>query len=148
MSVADVQELNRLAYRYAAAVDASDEPGFLDVFHADARLRVYHPDEDEPFIDLEGHDGIGNVLPTMRGMYRKTAHLMTNHLVDLDGDQGAGTLLCTARHLMKDPRNTDVLVVVIRYVDRYARRDGAWRIADRQIRFLWSERDLMVDSGM
>jgi hypothetical protein len=38
--------------------------------------------------------------------------------------------------------------VVIRYVDRYARRSGAWRILDRQIRFLWSERDLMVDSGM
>ena len=148
MSVADVQELNRLAYRYAAAVDASDEAAFLDVFHRDARLRVYHPDDEEPFIDLAGHDGIGDVLRTMRGIYRKTAHLMTNHLVDLDGDAGSGTLLCTARHLMKDPNNTDVLVVVIRYVDRYARRDGAWRIADRQIRFLWSERDLMVESGM
>jgi hypothetical protein len=97
---------------------------------------------------MAGHDEIGHVLPRMRTMYRKTAHLMTNHLVDLDGEAASGTLLCTARHLMKEPMNTDVLVVVIRYVDRYARRDGAWRIADRQIRFLWSERDLMVDSGM
>ena len=84
----------------------------------------------------------------MRTMYRRTAHLMTNHLVDIDGDTASGSLLCTARHLMKDPANTDVLVVVIRYVDRYERRAGAWRILDRQIRFLWSERDLMVDSGM
>jgi hypothetical protein len=37
---------------------------------------------------------------------------------------------------------------VIRYVDRYERRSGGWRISDRQIRFLWSERDLMVDSGL
>jgi hypothetical protein len=38
-------------------------------------------------------------------------------------------------------------VVVIRYVDRYDRRDSDWRIADRQIRFLWSERHPVVDSG-
>jgi hypothetical protein len=148
MSVEDVLELNRLAYRYAAAVDALDEPGFLDVFHPDARLRVYHPEQDEPFVDLDGHAQIGGVLPQMRQMYRRTAHLMTNHLVDLDGDTGSGTLLCTARHLWKDPADANVLVVVIRYVDRYAQRQGAWRILDRQIRFLWSERDLMVDSGL
>jgi 3-phenylpropionate/cinnamic acid dioxygenase small subunit len=148
MNVADVLELNRLVYRYAAAVDASDEAGFLDVFHPDARLRVYHPEAEEPFVDHAGHGMIGQVLPTMRTMYRRTAHLMTNHLVDVDGDQASGTLLCTARHLMKDPDDVNVLVVVIRYVDRYERRAGAWRIADRQIRFLWSERDLMVDSGM
>lgn len=150
MTVADVQELNRLAYRYALAVDMSDEAGFLDVFHPDGRMRVYHPDAEAPFIDHAGHELLGKVLPTMRTMYRRTAHLMTNHLVDFDGDgdTAGGTLLCTARHLMKDPANTDVLVVVIRYVDRYERRAGTWRILDRQIRFLWSERDLMVDSGM
>jgi len=148
MSVSDVLELNRLAYRYAAAVDALDEAAFLEVFHPDARLRVYHPEAEEPFVDLDGHGQIANVLPLMREMYRRTAHLMTNHLVDLDGERGGGTLLCTARHLMKDPNDVNVLVVVIRYVDRYERRAGGWRISDRQIRFLWSERDLMVDSGL
>jgi hypothetical protein len=38
--------------------------------------------------------------------------------------------------------------VIIRYVDRYARIGGEWRIADRQIRFLWSERHDATDSGM
>ena len=148
MSVSDVLELNRLAYRYAAAVDALDEAAFLDVFHPDARLHVYHPEAEEPFVAFDGHGQIASVLPRMREMYRRTAHLMTNHLVDLDGDRGGGTLLCTARHLKKDREDVNVLVVVIRYVDRYERRAGSWRIADRQIRFLWSERDLMVDSGM
>ena len=36
--------------------------------------------------------------------------------------------------------------VVIRYVDRYAREADGWRIADREIRFLWSERHDMVDA--
>ena len=49
--------------------------------------------------------------------------------------------------LSSDPERPGVLVVVIRYVDRYDRRDGDWRIADREIRFLWSERHEVVDSG-
>ena len=49
-------------------------------------------------------------------------------------------MLCTARHLSVDPDDDTAVVVMIRYVDRYERRDGRWCIADRQIRFLWSER--------
>jgi hypothetical protein len=80
----------------------------------------------------------------MRGMYRATTHMMTNHLVEVDGDAGTGTVLCTARHLEGETS----INVVIRYVDRYARHQGEWRIADRQIRFLWSERHEVTDSGM
>jgi SnoaL-like domain len=55
MSDSDDLELNRLAHRYAAAVDACDVEAFLDVFHPDARLRSYHPDAEEPFGDVVGH---------------------------------------------------------------------------------------------
>ena len=73
---------------------------------------------------------------------------MMNHLVDVDGDTATGSLLCTARHLNVDDETRSALVVVIRYVDRYERRDGRWRISDREVRFLWSEQHpVMVDSG-
>jgi 3-phenylpropionate/cinnamic acid dioxygenase small subunit len=143
----DLQELNQLVYRYAAAVDACDVEAFLDTFHSDARLRTYHPDSDEPFTDFVGHDKLASVPNTMRQMFRRTAHQMTNHLVDVDGDTATGSLLCTARHLSTNPDDRAALVVVIRYVDRYDRRAGRWRISDRQIRFLWSERHPVVDSG-
>ena len=140
----DVVELNQLAYRYAAAVDACDVDLFLSVFTPDARLRSYHPDADEPFADLTGHAQLAAIPNTMRGLYRATTHMMTNHLVDVDGDEGAGQVLCTARHL----EGASSINVIIRYVDRYARAGGEWRIADRQIRFLWSERHEVTDSGM
>jgi 3-phenylpropionate/cinnamic acid dioxygenase small subunit len=143
----DILQLNQLAYRYAAAVDACDVDAFLDVFHADARLRTYHPDAEEPFGDSVGHEQLAEIPRTMREMFRRTAHLMTNHLVEVDGDAATGTVLCTARHLSMDPDDRTALVVVIRYVDGYDRRDGIWRITDRQIRFLWSERHPVVDSG-
>jgi 3-phenylpropionate/cinnamic acid dioxygenase small subunit len=147
VDLASVHQLDQLAYRYAAAVDACDVDAFLGVFHDDARLRTYHPDAEEPFTDFVGHDRLAFVPNTMREMFRRTAHLMTNHLVEIDGDTATGSLLCTARHLSPDPDDRTALVVVIRYVDRYERRAGVWRIADRQIRFLWSERHPVVDSG-
>jgi 3-phenylpropionate/cinnamic acid dioxygenase small subunit len=147
VSDADVLELNRLAYRYAAAVDAFDVESFLDVFHTDARLRAYHPEAEEPFADAVGHEQLAWVPGRMQKMFRRTAHQMTNHLVEIDGDNANGTLLCAARHLSLDADAPTSLVVVIRYVDRYERRAGSWRILDRQIRFLWSECHQVVDSG-
>lgn len=144
----DIVELNQLACRYASAVDHCDIAGFQAVFTPDARLRSYHPDEDMPFADLAGHAQLASIPNAMRGMYRHTAHMMTNHLVNIgpDGESAEGEVLCTARHLKLDGAET--VNVVIRYVDRYVRMDGKWLIADRQIRFLWSEIHGVSDSGM
>ena len=148
MADSDIIELNQLAYRYAAAVDACDVEAFLGVFHPDARLRSYHPDTEAPFADLSGHERLASIPNTMRGMYRHTAHMMTNHLVEVDGDSASGQVLCAARHLSNDSEQPNSMNVIIRYIDRYERREGAWKIADRQIRFLWSELHEVTDSGM
>ena len=147
MADSDVLELNRLAYRYAAAVDACDVDGFLDVFEVDARLRSYQSGAEEPFADLVGHDQLATIPSTMRDMFGATFHQMTNHVVDVDADIATGSLLCTARHLSREPDDQMAVVVVIRYTDRYTRRSGVWRIAERQIRFLWTERHTVVDDS-
>ena len=144
MSSLDIMALNQLAFRYAAAVDACDVEMFLSVFTPDARLRSYHPDAHEPFANLIGHAQLTVIPDTMRGMYGATTHMMTNHLVTVDGDKATGEVLCTARHL----EGATSINVIIRYVDRYAQQKGEWRIADRSIRFLWSERHEVADSGM
>jgi hypothetical protein len=148
MSTDDVVALNQLAYRYAAAVDGCDNEGFKAVLVPDGRLRSYHPDCEEPFADLVGHDQLAAIPDTMRGMYRATTHMMTNHVVSIDGDMATGELLCTARHLARDAEEPVSLNVIIRYIDRYVRRDGTWLIADRQIRFLWNEKHSVADRLM
>lgn len=137
--VADMAELNQLAYRYAAAVDTCDVDMFLSVFHPEARVRVFQPDDDVPFTTATGHDELAQIPKAIRERFTRTAHLMTNHLLSLDGHSASGTLLCTARHLHASAVGGVDLVVVIRYVDRYERRQESWRILDREIRFLWSE---------
>ncbi len=144
MTTDDVVALNQLAYRYAKAVDSCDVALFQSVFTADARLHSYHPGAEQPFADMKGHAQLAAVPDTMRGMYGATTHMMTNHLVEIDDDRATGEVLCTARHL----EGGTSINVIIRYVDRYARQADEWRIADRQIRFLWSERHEVTDSGM
>lgn len=144
MASDDIVVLNQLAYRYAKAVDACDVALFQSVFTPDGRLRSYHPGADQPFADLTGHAQLAVVPDTMRGMYGATTHMMTNHLVEIDGDTATGEVLCTARHL----EGATSINVIIRYQDHYARHQCEWRIVDRQIHFLWSERHEVTDSGM
>ena len=145
MSDADVVALNQLAYRYAAAVDSCDVAAFQAVFALDARLRSYHPDSDDPFADLRGHEQLAAIPNAMRDMYSRTAHMMANHLVDVRGDAASGEVLCMARHLSNDTENPTSVNVIIRYLDVYVRQQDGWRIADRQIRFLWTEQHPVAD---
>ena len=145
MALVDIVALEQLAYRYANAIDACDVDRFLAVFTRDARMHIYHPDAEEPFADLLGHEQLQIIPGRMRNMFAQTMHIMTNQLVDVDGDRATGTLLCTARHLTIDRDNS--MNVMIRYIDCYERCDGAWKIADRQIRFLWTEQHAAIDSG-
>ena len=145
MAEADIVLLKQLGYRYAYALDGCELEPFLDVFTPDARLRIYHPDAEAPFADFTGHEQMRIIPGRMRDMFAQTMHVMSNHLVEVDGDEARGTVLCTARHLTKDRENS--MNVMIRYVDAYRRTAEGWKIADRQIRFLWSEQHAAIDSG-
>ena len=147
MPADDIVELNQLAYRYAAAVDACDVSAFQSVFASDANLRVYRAGADAPYTDLKGHDQLALIPKAMRGMYLRTAHMMTNHLVDVRGNAATGEVLCIARHLSADPNDQTALNIIIRYRDRYIRLPEGWRISEREIRFQWSERSTVLDSG-
>jgi len=145
MAESDIVQIKQLGYRYAHAVDSCDLDRFLAVFTPDARLHIYHPDAEEPFTEFAGTEGLSIIPGRMKDMFAQTMHVMTNHLVEVDGDNARGTVLCTSRHLTKDRENS--MNVMIRYVDCYTRIDGAWKIADREIRFLWSEQHAAIDSG-
>jgi hypothetical protein len=135
--LADLAELNQLAFRYAAAVDTGDVDGFVALFHPEARMRVFAAGADEPFTVQVGHDELAAIPTAMRERFIRTAHFMTNHLVDLDGDAASGSVLCAARHLPVDAPGTE-LVIVLRYLDQYERRSGHWRFHDRELRFQWT----------
>jgi 3-phenylpropionate/cinnamic acid dioxygenase small subunit len=145
MSLVDIVALKQLSYRYAEAIDACDPDRYVAVFAPQARMHIYHPDAETPFADYSGHDQLRTIPVRMRDAFAQTMHVMTNHIIELDGDRATGSALCTARYLTLDRDNS--MNVMTRYIDSYERIGDAWKIVDRQIRFLWSEQHAAIDSG-
>jgi hypothetical protein len=58
-----------------------------------------------------------------------TSHYILNPLIRLDGDRGYSES-CVRAHLRFQDQTSE-MVISGRYLDRWERRNGQWRIADR-----------------
>ena len=114
-------ELAQLVHRYAAAVD--DGAGVGDLFTADGVLVVPDPPEVlDPVVEHVGRDAI---QAATTGLPR-TFHAVVGTVFDAD----RGRIACVAHHVVKPDLD---LVWHVRYADRYARVDGQWLIARREL---------------
>lgn len=141
MSLIDKQEITEVLYRYARAVDRKDFDRVADCYHPDA---------------IDNHGGyIGTVDGLIEDMRSRHAtidsslHYVTNVLIDLDGDTAnvESYCLCYLRQapaVAGGPQSR--ATVKCRYVDRFERRDGRWRIADRIVVFDESVTDEIADA--
>ena len=133
------RELKMLADQYARAVDRRDAPLLLDVFHADARLRVYNPAESEqPRTDLRGHDQLQRVTHSIAS-YAKTYHFVGNASYNVAGSEARGEVYCIAHHLTTGAAAATDYVMYIRYLDTYRRDGDRWKILDRRVLVDWTE---------
>ncbi|HET6970768.1 MAG TPA: nuclear transport factor 2 family protein [Phenylobacterium sp.] len=123
--VESMLEIQRLAVRYAMAIDARDIDTWLSLFPED--------------IDC-GRRGRGRealrsfIAPAVRDFYR-TVHQIVGHTVDvLEGDHAEGRVYCRAEHEYGDKW----IVQAICYFDRYERRDGRWYFTRRDEDFFYT----------
>ncbi len=132
-AAADHIEIQQVLYRYCRAVDRGDE----------ALLRsVYHPGA----IDRHGaFEGSGEafaamLVPLMDGAPRVGQHHITNILIELRGDTADVESYFLALHPLGDAATGAASHVPVtgRYLDRFARRDGEWRIVERTVVLDWS----------
>ena len=133
MTAADVRSaIEHIVYGYAERVDAGDFAGLADLFR-DATYKGGGPDD-------PGVVGADAVLAIQEQMIRRyadgtprTKHVTTNLVID--ADEAAGT--ATARSYFTVLQQVDdhplEIVIAGRYHDRFARRDGRWRLAERVI---------------
>jgi hypothetical protein len=125
----DKAELRELGLRYARAIDRRD-PELL--------RSVYHPEGiDEHGTTFSGP--ISDYVPwvmTALSSLEVTAHYIINTLYAVDGDKAEGELYFIAYHRSPEPASFD-MIVSGRYLDRYERRDGAWKILHRRLVWDW-----------
>jgi hypothetical protein len=73
--------------------------------------------------------------------FESTMHFLGNVSVDSAGDAAVAESYAIAFHRSADPRPSLNAIVGVRYVDRFERRGGEWRIAKRVCVTEWSRVD-------
>lgn len=140
--LADQQEIAAVLNAYAHGVDRRQGALVMSCFHADATFQYLDetPAPVAAFFAATGPNGEG--LAT-------THHLLSNHMVAIQGDAADSQIYVWGYHLISAdapdrpplfPAKGKAYGVVIggRYVDRFERRDGLWRISQRRLVFDWS----------
>jgi hypothetical protein len=130
----DEAEIRRLLYDYCRAIDRCD---------AELLASVYHPDATEDHGDqyrgsIEGY--IRFVLDLVQRDFVMTTHSLGNIFVSIDGDSAHSESYFSATHLHRPDDSGITLIGFIggRYFDRFERRNGVWKIAEREALMDWS----------
>lgn len=124
---ADHLEIQQVLYRYCRGVDRGDVELLKSVYHEDAT------DDHGTFKGL-GRDFAVNVIGRMNQVAVQGQHQVTNTLIQLDGDKAAVESYFIAFNPETDATGQPALALVIgRYLDRFEKRNGAWKIADRKV---------------
>lgn len=138
--LSDRTALRDLVDAYARRVDRRDAQAVAALFTADGRLvsRLHGAADDAPIV-RRGRDEIAGALVAGLERYISTTHVVGGQVVDIDGDGATGDTVCLAHHLYDAAGVRRMLVMAVRYTDRYARQAGGWAFAERQLRLDWRE---------
>ena len=123
--VSDVEAVRAVVTRYFVGVD-----------HLDAEMigSTYHPDA----VDVRGPRTIHgatageDIVATNSKSMATTRHHITTHHIEVDGDTALSEAYCLGVHVTAgDPGRR--MQTSGRYIDHLERRNGEWRIAQREV---------------
>jgi ketosteroid isomerase-like protein len=124
----DKQEIHEVLMRYCRGIDRCD----AELLHS-----VYHPDatDDHGLFKGKAADFVPWALKSL-GRDEGTSHYIANELIEVEGDVAycESYFFAVHRRQNKDGTKAD-LIFAGRYVDRFERREGLWKIAHRQVVF-------------
>jgi hypothetical protein len=95
-------------------------------------------DGTEPTQDLDGREALTPVFADLN-QYEATTHFNGQSTVALDGDRATGESYCLAHHLFTEAGERKLMVASLRYIDTFAKSDGRWLFAERNLYVDWTE---------
>ena len=137
--VADRLALRELFDAYAHCADRRDAEGQMSLFTPDTRFAVYMdgPGTESSYV-LQGREALAPVFADLN-RYEATMHFNGQSTVGIDGDRATGESYTIAHHIFTQDGARKMMVAWLRYLDKFAKIDEAWQIAERQIILRWSE---------
>jgi hypothetical protein len=137
---ADRLAIRELVEAYAHCADRRDAKGQIALFTTDTHFVVYmnakHP---TPSQELHSREALAPVFADLN-QYAATIHFVGQSTIfTLKGDRATGEAYCIAHHIRVDGEKRDLMVAYLRYVDTFAKIDGAWFFAERLLYVDWLE---------
>ncbi|MFK8020550.1 MAG: nuclear transport factor 2 family protein [Pseudomonadales bacterium] len=124
------QEIYELSAKYMRGLDRLDSDLLHDVFFDDGWCEY-------GICNASPHEFIEFAITALTE-HEANQHMIGNVLIELDGDQAFGEVYFNAFHKVKDDSGFQDLIIAGRYIDRYERRNGVWKIAYRSEVADWS----------
>jgi ketosteroid isomerase-like protein len=119
--------INDLVAGYCEGTDRRDLAKFLTLWHDDADYLIPGGRG-----DFHGIDGIRQSQEVIAKAWKQTFHWTTNHTVVFETpDRATGRSDCFA--MCQHVDGEKVSTVGCTYLDKYERRDGVWKFAERYV---------------
>jgi hypothetical protein len=136
---ADRLALRELFDAYAHCADRRDAEGQKALFTDDTRFAVYMDGEgSEPTYVLQGREALTPVVEDLK-RYEATTHFNGQSTVTIDGNRATGESYTIAHHVSTEDGNRKTMIASLRYLDTFAKIDGRWYFAARDLILDWTE---------
>jgi ketosteroid isomerase-like protein len=122
----DEREIEQVLVAYVRAIDRRDRGAIKAVYHPDAT------DDHGDFVGL-GVDFADHAIDVDLTHFAATSHLLSNITIDLRGNVAAVESYVLATHVTRREDSERLHIMAGRYLDRFQKREGEWRIAARRV---------------
>jgi SnoaL-like domain len=137
--LADRLAIRELFDAYAHCADRRDAEGQKSLFAENTHFVVYMNGQGtEPTQVLDGRAALTPVFDALNN-YQATMHFNGQSTVVIDGDRATGESYCIAHHLFTDGGKRKLMIAYLRYQDTFAKIDGTWLFAERNLYVDWTE---------
>ena len=144
-SVSPEEAADRLAIRelieaYAHCADRRDAKGQMSLFTRDTHFVVYMDAKDpQPSQELHSREALAPVFANL-SQYDATTHFVGQSTVfTLTDERATGEAYCLAHHITVTDGKRRLMVASLRYLDTFAKIEGAWLFAERLLYVDWLE---------
>jgi hypothetical protein len=135
---ADRLAIRELVEAYAHCADRRDAKGQMALFAADTHFVVHVNAKDKtPSQELHSRDALAPVFADLN-KYEATTHFVGQTTIfALTGERASGEAYCLAHHVTLDGGKRRLMVASLRYLDTFAKIEGAWLFAERLLYVDW-----------
>ena len=145
IAISPTEAGDRLAIRelveaYAHCADRRDAKGQMSLFTEDTHFVVYMNAKDpKPSQELHSREALAPVFAELNKYHATTHFVGQSTIFTLTDDRGTGETYCLAHHVTVDGEKRRLMLASLRYLDTFAKMDGAWLFAERRLYVDWLE---------